>query len=244
MSTAISWKKFQSIFPIQSPEFFNPTLDAALSDSTVYLLTTYLDEIKVEEDCFATPDEQSTDINLYFQAEETGGFIACLEYTNPSENGKNLDYVAIVVGELPPIFTKDSQVSIVPHYLLVGEKRTVNNEVFFVPDTLAYKMLDAENNNEPILIDADINEGSQLSEGLCYAADCFSRILAGLPLDTNSTQKWCDANQVDDQTLENRINHITTRSEHDLLMEVKRLKKAWVKEAVTQFHMPASLVLQ
>lgn len=244
MRLGISWKKFQSIFPIQSLEFFTPTLNACLSDSTVYLLTTYLDEIKTDEDSFATPNEQSTDINLYFQAEETGGFIACLEYTNPSEDGTNLHCVAIVVGEFPPLFTEDSPVSIVPHYLLVGQKRTENNEVVFVPDTLGYKILDAENNNEPILIDVDITEGGNFSEGLCYAADCLSRILAGFPLDTHATQKWCDANQVDDQTLENRIDFITTRSEHNLSMEVKKLKKAWVKEAVTQFHMPPSLVLQ
>lgn len=244
MRIGISWKKFQNVFPIQSAKFFTPTFDTALSDPTVYLLTAYLDETKTEDDKFVIPDEQSTDINLYFQAEETGGFISCLEYTHTSEDGKNSHYAAIIIAELPPILTEESQVSIMPHYLLIGEKKTENNEVVFVPDILLYQILDSENNNEPIMVEFDISEGGHFSEGLCYAADCLNRILAGLPLDTHFAQKWCDTRQVNDQTLEDRVNFITTRSAQDISMEVRRLKKEGIKEAVIQFHMPTSLVLQ
>lgn len=235
MRIGIPWNQFLNVFPIHS-EFFNPSHDIDLSDPTLQVLIQVLDQGLSPDSEFKAPDEQSSNINLYFQAEEKGNMIACLEYDHVGQNGDVRTNVAVVVGEICMASISKEQFLIIPHFHLTGQKKTIEAVPVMISEAMLCRVIDAECGNTPRMLELDVSEPGIVTEGLCYADECFRRILADLHLDVVSAQQWIEA---DDKTLEARRDKIISRTPQQLLTEVQLTAKKSQVDSVTQFQMPA-----
>ena len=239
MAIALKWEGFQRILPFRS-EFFTSTKNTPLSDATLNFITQYLAQSLPDDVGFKIPDEKSSNINLHFQAEECGGMMTCLEYERKDNDGLSHTYISVVVGEICMQTAATDKISIVPHYVLAGEKKLVESEETLLIEVLACRALQP-GRDKPVMVECDPHNEGDLSEALCYADDCFRRISSGLPLDIMAAQAWFDTS---DEDLNNRMQFLISRSEKQLAKEISQLQKQASIDSVAKFQMPAPTAFQ
>jgi hypothetical protein len=239
MKKAIQWNTFLKVFPLHS-DLFVPTVNAPLSDATVQMMKAYMDQTASEEDTFGIVNSQSTNINMFFNAEEGGCFVSCIEYQHHTADAPTKTCVALLIGQAHFSRKKNGGLSLTPYFILTGEHTEYNGADVLIPSTIGCRV-NYPNKPESVMIVCDTKEETEISAALCYADDCIKRILAELPLDISAAQTWFE-NDVD--TFEERIEHITTRTIDDIKREIKALKHMSQIQSVTQFHMRAPAGLQ
>ena len=240
MRIGIPWAKFQKIFPLKPP-FFNPTENISKEDPSFLVLLQTLEQVVADDSGFVTPNQDTDRIDLYFQAEGNGGYISCVEYLQKRNDGSPIKCFAIVIGEICMHTVNRESMHIIPHFLLTGVVDTVKEAEVIIPNTLACRVLHGEFDNKPVMIECSTANEGEVSEALCYAEDCFKRILAGLPLDVSVSQNWFEGG---DEELDHRIGLITSRTEKEFLEEIENLRRQSLNYSVLSFGMPAPTGLQ
>lgn len=240
MRIGIPFEKFQKIFPLKSP-FFNPTENVSKEDPKFSTSLQILEQLVTNDSGFMLPNQDTKKMDLFFQAEDGGGFISCIEYLQNRNDGSPIKYFAIVIGEVCMQTVTNSETHIMPHFLLTGTVDTVKGQDVIIPNDLACRVLHGELDNKPVLIECSVSNEGEVSEALCYAEDCFKRILAGLSLDISVSQNWFES---EDEDLDRRIEVITSRTEKQFLEEIEKLRRTSLHRDILSFSMPAPSGLQ
>jgi hypothetical protein len=240
MRIGIPFEKFQRIFPLKSP-FLNPTENVSKEDPTYSVLLQTLEQVVADDSGFMTPNQDTEKIDLYFQAAENGSYISCIEYFQKRNDASPIRCFAIIIGEICMHTVNEEQMHIVPHFLLTGVVDTAKEVEVIIPNTLACRVLHGEFDNKPVMIECSTTNEAEISEALCYAEDCFKRILAGLSLDISVSQNWFEGS---DEELDSRIEFITSRTEKQFRQKIESLRKQSLKADAALFIMSAPSGMQ
>lgn len=240
MKIAIPLEKIQKIFP-SKPPFLNLTQKVSQEVPYFSLFLEILEHAVGMNSAFLLPNKDTKEIDFYFQTEENGGFISGIEYNLTNNDNLPSRYFAIVIGEISLQDIGIDKTHIMPHFILAGTIDRLDDVEVIYLDTFLCRTPQNEFGSKTVLNSYSRADEVQIYKALCFAEDCFKRILAGLPIDISVSQSWLKSS---DQELDHRINLITSRTENEWLREIENLRKQSLLADASLFKMIAPSGMQ